>query len=66
MESYSSGSRGHPAKVLVRESVARVQIPHSPPIQNKFEHIKPYYIFMKTTQAFLKPLKLQLKTTPNF
>ena len=33
MESYSRGSRGHPAKVLGRATGARVQIPHSPPIK---------------------------------
>ena len=31
MERYSRGSRGRPAKALVRETVARVQIPLSPP-----------------------------------
>ncbi len=34
MERYSRGQRGHPAKVLVRAIVARVQIPLSPPQVN--------------------------------
>lgn len=33
-ESYSRGRRGGPAKALVRETVARVRIPDSPPVVN--------------------------------
>ncbi len=32
MEKYSRGRRGAPAKGVVRETAARVQIPPSPPV----------------------------------
>ena len=35
LEKYPRGRRGSPAKGVVRESVARVQIPLSPPLVNK-------------------------------
>ena len=35
MQKYPSGSRGSPAKGVVRETVARVQIPPSAPIRKK-------------------------------
>lgn len=38
MESYSRGRRGVPAKDVGVEMRARVQIPHSPPINFAFEH----------------------------
>ena len=34
MEKYSRGRRGAPAKGVVRETAARVQIPPSPPVEN--------------------------------
>ena len=37
MEKYPSGRRGSPAKGVVRESVARVQIPLSPPQKDETE-----------------------------
>ena len=40
MEKYPRGRRGSPAKGVVRESVARVQIPLSPPKATEFEHRK--------------------------
>lgn len=46
MEKYPSGRRGAPAKGVVRVSVARVQIPLSPPIGIKFEHRQIRYIFV--------------------
>lgn len=40
MERYSRGQRGHPAKVLVRVIVARVQIPLSPPRESHTKHLE--------------------------
>ena len=41
MEKYPRGRRGSPAKGVVRDTVARVQIPLSPPSQSSaFEHKK--------------------------
>ena len=34
MEKYSRGRRGAPAKGVVRETAARVQIPPSPPLSH--------------------------------
>ena len=46
LEKYPRGRRGSPAKGVVRESVARVQIPLSPPRATKFEHRQIRYIFV--------------------
>ena len=40
LESYSRGRRGGPAKALVRETVARVRIPDSPPRESHTKHLE--------------------------
>ena len=45
MEKYSRGRRGAPAKGVGRETVARVQIPPSPPRGIAFEHLCSCAIF---------------------
>ena len=40
LESYSRGRRGGPAKALGRATVARVQIPNSPPRESHTKHLE--------------------------
>lgn len=65
-ESYSRGSRGHPAKVLGRATGARVQIPHSPPTKDTIYSVF-FYFWVWYSIFYFKGLpnifafKLQLK-----
>ncbi len=52
MEKYSSGWRGCPAKALVRETVARVQIPPSPPKENCTRTQNEWRTFFVTEEYF--------------
>ena len=45
MEKYSRGRRGAPAKGVVRETAARVQIPPSPPILKKWLNLAIFYFY---------------------
>ena len=45
MEKYPRGRRGSPAKGVVRETVARVQIPLSPPLGNNTNSENEFVLF---------------------
>ena len=61
LESYSRGRRGGPAKALVRETVARVRIPDSPPRESHTKHleISVSYFFLHDCFGMVIPLKSQ-------
>ena len=54
LEKYPRGRRGSPAKGVVRESVARVQIPLSPPLVNNTNPRQSEFVlfFEEITSAF--------------
>ena len=52
MESYSRGRRGGPAKALVRETGARVQIPHSPPRESHTKQIERFVSYFYLWDCF--------------
>ena len=51
MESYSSGRRGAPAKGVGVEMRARVQIPHSPPKNSRYNNGY-FFIFRNVCRGF--------------
>ena len=57
---YSRGRRGAPAKGVGRETVARVQIPPSPPRETQLNH--QLSLFLISIMAFI--LATDLKTLP--
>lgn len=52
MERYSRGSRGRPAKALVRATVARVQIPLSPPKETHTKQIDKFVSYFYLWDCF--------------
>ncbi len=54
LERYSRGPRGHPAKVLVRATAARVQISLSPPIKTDKVFLSVFLFYKNVLEFVLK------------
>ena len=52
MERYSRGRRGHPAKVLVRATAARVQISLSPPKESHTKQVNRFVSYFYLWDCF--------------